>query len=525
MPVFVGCDLGTMGTKAAVVDMDGAILADAFEEVPLRYPRPGWVEQDLTEIERSAHRTVRVAVDRCGRRDIAAVAFSSQMSGIGTIDASFEPATHYDSWLDTRCAPYIDRMAEHAERVTELSGCPPSYSHGPKILYWQRERPRDFGRIARFLPPSAFVAGRLAGLRAEAAYMDRTYLHFTNLADNGRGTWSEELMGAFAIDADKLPRIVDPLDIVGEVTPAGAAATGLPAGTPVAAGAGDTAAAALGAAVVEPGEGFDVAGTASVLAMCLDRFAPDVEQRLLMASQSIVPGQWIALAFINGGGLALRWFRDVVAGELAGDPDGYAKLDRQAADVPPGSNGLLWSPHLQGRVLPPSPYERGGWVGLTSGHGRGHMYRAILEGIAYEYALWADAAGRAAGGAPLNRVRALSGGARSAVWNGIKADVLGVEWVPLARQEAGVLGDALVAAGATGHVTDLAATARAWQSTGEPVSPDPERRAQYLRFLRAYRVLSRGLEDAFQELAGAQPTSRGAESARRGDHPPSEAEG
>lgn len=500
MPIFVGCDLGTTGTKAAVVDMDGDILADAVEEVPLRHPRPGRVEQDLTDIEGSAHRTVRAAVERSGRRDVAAVAFSSQMSGIGSIDASFRPATHYDSWLDTRCAPYIERMAEHAERVTALSGCPPTYSHGPKILYWQRERPDDFSRIARFVTPNAYVAGRLAGLSADQAYMDRTFLHFTNLADNAASAWSQELLDTFAVDAGRLPRIVDPLDVVGTVTAAGAAATGLPAGTPIAAGAGDTTAAALGAAAVEPGEGFDVAGTASVLAICLDRFAPDPDQRLLMASQSVIPGQWIALAFINGGGLALRWFREAVATELAGDPAAYDKLDRRAAEIAPGSDGLMWSPHLQGRVLPPSPHERGGWVGLTSGHGHGHMYRAILEGIAYEYGLWADAARRAATGARLRRVRALSGGARSQVWNSIKADVLGVDWVPMVRQEAGVLGDALVAAAAAGYVTDLAATARAWQHAGEPVSPDPKRHALYQRYLGAYRLLSRNLDEVFQEL-------------------------
>ncbi|MGH3321459.1 MAG: xylulokinase [Streptosporangiaceae bacterium] len=503
MPVFVGCDLGTMGTKAGVVDEDGTILADAFEEVPLRYPRPGCVKQNLAHIEASGHRTVRLALQRSGRQDVQGVAFSGQMSGIGSIDSSFEPATYYDSWLDTRCEPYIRRMTEDAERVTAVSGCPPTYSHGPKILWWQHERPEDFRRILRFVTPSAYVAGRLVGLPAERAYIDRTYLHFTNLADNAASAWSEELIEAFGVDVDKLPRIVDPLDIVGTVTAQGSADTGLPAGTPVAAGAGDTAASVLGGAVVEPGQGLDVAGTASVLAFCLGRFAPDPRRRLLMASQSVIPGQWIALAFVNGGGLALRWFRDTVAAELAGRPDAYETLDREAAAVDPGSGGLLWCPHLQGRVLPPSPHVRGGWVGLTSGHGRAHMYRALLEGIAYEYALWADSVRDAAAGASLREVLALSGGARSRVWNAIKADVLGIAWVPLARQEAGVLGDALVAAAATGHADDVADTARAWQRTGERVDPDHERHARYQPYLTAYRLLSGHLDEIFEELGRA----------------------
>ena len=193
MPVFVGCDLGTMGTKAAVVDGDGRILGDAFEEVPLRSPRPGWVEQDLGEIEASAHRTIRAALTASGRaRDVAGVAFSGQMSGIGAVDDRFRPAVRFDSWLDTRCEPDIVAMGEHAARVVELSGCPPTYSHGPKILWWRRERPGDFRRIARFVVPGAFVAARLCGLAAKDAFIDRTYLHFSNLADTRRTAWSAD---------------------------------------------------------------------------------------------------------------------------------------------------------------------------------------------------------------------------------------------------------------------------------------------------------------------------------------------
>lgn len=504
MAVFVGCDLGTMGTKAAVVDEQGRMLGEAFEEVSLRSPRPGWVEQELEEIEVSAQRTIRAALEAAGDpRPVAGVAFSGQMSGIGAVDQDFRPVGPFDSWLDTRCEPYIWGLAEHAERVTRLSGCPPTYSHGPKILQWRKERPEQYRRVARFVVPGAYVAGRLCGLPASRAFVDRTYIHFSNLSDTERGAWSAELLEAFGLAEELLPEIVDPLDVVGEVDGRGEAATGLPAGTPVAAGAGDQAAASLGAGVVEPGQVFDSSGTASVLALCVDRFSPDVEHKVFMATHSVIAGTYIALAFINGGGLALRWFRDEVARLGPGEPDAFRRLDELAAAVEPGSGGLLWFPHFQGRVLPPQPSARGGWLGLTAGHGLGHMFRAILEGIAYEYAEWVRLMG-ARTEVELREARVLGGGARSRLWNQIKADVVGIDWLPVLRQECGVLGDALIAAAATHHVPDLAAAARAWQQTGTPVHPDSQRRGRYGRLLEAYRQLAAATGPVFERLRAAE---------------------
>lgn len=499
MTVFVGCDLGTMGTKAAVIDEDGAILGEAFVEVPLAHPRPGEAEQDLDVIERSAHDTIRLALERSGRStDVAGVAFSSQMSGIGTIDRDFRPATHFDSWLDQRCAPYIDRMAPHARRVVEVAGCPPTYSHGPKIAWWQHERPDDFRRVSRFVVPAAYVAGRLAGLRAEEAFIDRTYLHFSNLADTRASRWSDELIDLFGIDGSVLPRIVAPLDVIGEVTRDAAERTGLPVGTPIVAGAGDQSAAMLGAGVLEPGQAFDSAGTASFFAVCVDDFIPDTEHLTLACSHSVVEGRFMSQAFVNGGGLALRWFRDELAADLKDGRDAFVALDELAAATELGAGRLLWYPHFAGCVLPPRPRARGSWVGLTGGHTRGHLFRALLEGIAYEYASWAQSIRDT--GRELTEARVLGGGAASSLWNGIKADVLGIDVVPMVRQECGVLGDALMAAAGTGHVTDLGATIGRWQETRLPVRPDPERHARYAHFLAAYGMLRRDIHGVLERL-------------------------
>ncbi len=389
---LIGVDLGTSSTKAGLYDTDGHLLADATVDVPLYYPAPGVVEQENDDFYRTAAETVSNCVRDSGvdPRDIAAIAFDSQMAGVGSITDSYEPATRFDSWLDMRCQPYIAYLNDHhAEMITRLTGCAPTCDHGPKIMWWQRERPEEYANVAKFLMPSAYVAGKMAGLTADQAFMDYTFIHFSGLSDNQAGTWSTEICEALDIDMDRLPEIVEPWRVIGEVTEEAAREFGLAAGTPIAAGCGDTAANALGAGVVRPGMVFDVAGTASVLAGCTDTFVADVEHGALLTMRSVIPGLWNPLAYIAGGGQALRWFRDefeleAVAGK---DPDAaYAAMIAEAMDVPPGADGLFFSPHLGGRICPATPEMRGAWLGFSWGHSRAHFFRAVLESVAYEYA-------------------------------------------------------------------------------------------------------------------------------------------
>ena len=500
-PVFVACDMGTTLVKAAVVDLSGAVLGQWAEESRLERPRPGVVEQDLLQIESEAHTAIRRAVEQSGRAsDVAAVSFSSQMSGIGAVGDDFAPVAPFDSWLDSRCAQDIYDMEPHARRVAELSGCPPTYSHGPKQRWLKRTQPDVYRRTRAFQVPGPFVAARLAGLDVGDAYIDRTNLCFANLSDTRAGTWSEELVDLFGLDAEKLPRIVGPDEVVGHVTPTASAATGIPAGVPVVAGGGDQIVACLGVGVSRPGRASDSAGTASLFSVCLDRWAPDTDALNLITSQSIVPGQYLAFAFVNGGGQGLEWVRREVLGSNESADVAFGKLEDLAAAVPPGSEGLLWLPHFQGGVTPPRPHLRSGWIGITGGHTQGHLYRSVLEGIALQYASWAEHAATAMG-RPLTEVRAMGGGSKSDLWLSIKADVLGIPFVRTSTSEAALLGNALLGALATGHVTDVAATADQWNSTSPAVRPDPGRHQEYERYRVVFERLSQTVDPVFRELS------------------------
>lgn len=507
---LVGIDLGTSSTKASIFNTDGRLVAQSVMDVPIYYPKPGVVEQEMDDFYHSAAHTVRTCLHESGiePRQVAAVACDSQMAGVGAIDEDFNPAIRFDSWLDMRCQPYIEDIDRHyGDQVTRLTGCPPTCDHGPKILWWKEEQPQAYRRIARFLMPAGYVAGKMAGLSAEDAFIDYTFIHFSGLSDAQAGDWSAELCQALGVDRDKLPRIVEPWHIVGEVSEKACADFGLAPGTPVAAGCGDTAAGALGGGVVRPGMLFDVAGTAAVLAGCTSEFVADVQNRALLTMRSVIPGLWNPLAYIAGGGIALRWFRDTFYNQLRGQaqpvsPGLYEEMAAQAARIPPGADGLFFSPHLGGRICPSTPQMRGAWLGFSWGHTQAHFLRAVMESVAYEYAYYLSILRELIPDLKLTQARVVGGGARSAVWNQIKADVLGVPYQPLRGEEFGTWGCAMIAGKAVGIFNDLAETAYEHAvPNGPPIHPNPDHWAVYQGLVRQHIYWQGMLKEAFTYLS------------------------
>jgi xylulokinase len=495
--LLLGVDLGTTATKAAVYHPDGTLVAEAREEVPIRHVQPGWVEQDSAEFYGSAAHAVRrcIASSTIDPANIAAIAFDSQMAGVGTIDEHFQPAAPFDSWLDMRCRPYIEQLnSHHAERIISLSGCPPTCDHGPKMMWWMHERPDDYRRIAKFVMPSCYVAGRLAGLRADQAYIDHTFLHFTTLADAETGTWSPELCGILGVDAARLPRIVAPWEVIGAAQPDAARDFGLIPGTLVAAGCGDTAAGALGAGVVRPGMLLDTAGTAAVLACSTGRFVADTKHRALMTMRSVVEGLWHPLAYIAGGGLALRWYRDNWSTE-----GNYDSLSQFALQSPPGCDGLVFSPHLGGRICPAAPEMRGAWIGFSWSHTPAHFCRALMESVGYEYAFYLSILTSLLPDLEVVEARVIGGGAQSSVWNQLKSDILQTPYRRVMRTESATWGAALIAGKASGIIQDLAGTALACAPVAEETCrPDaalrPVYRGGFELYLRWQEQLQKGFE-------------------------------
>jgi xylulokinase len=374
------------------------------------------------------------------------------------------------------------------------------------MLWWKHEQPEHYQRIIKFVTPAGYVAGRMAGLRGEQGFMDYTFIHFSGFSDGRAGTWSRELCDRLGMDIEKLPQIVEPWKMIGEVSQEAAQYFGLATGTPIAAGAGDTAANALGAGIVRPGMVLDVAGTAAVLAGCTDQFVADEKNRALLNMRSVIPGLRNPLAYIAGGGIALRWFRDQFfnthQGQALPAEDVYDRMTASAAQVPPGCEGLFFSPHLGGRICPSDPQMRGTWVGFSWGHTQAHFFRAVLESVAYEYAYYLGILKDLIPGLALIEARAVGGGARSQVWNQIKADVLGVPYQTLQRSEFGTWGCAMIAGKAVEIFDDLAETATiTTQPAGEAIRPRVEAHSTYQTYVEQYIGWQKVFSEAFTQLA------------------------
>lgn len=484
----IGVDIGTQGTKTAVFQTDGKKMGEAFEPSRLIRKGPGTVWQEPQEICGSVLRTIRAAVEQSGvnTRAVRAIGMDAQMAGIMAVDREFEAVGMYDSWLDTRCSPYIERMkAQAEEEILKKTGGPVTYTHGPKILYRKWEYPEEYQRAAKFVLPGVYVAGKLCGLKAEDAWIDYTHLHFSGFADNRKKEWDQGLLEEFQISREKLPRIEKPWTIVGGLTAASARACGLPEKTPVAAGCGDSAASALGAGIVEKDMIYDVAGTASVFSCSTENFTPDLRYRTLLFSRSVLDGLYTPLAYIGGGGLCLPWF-------LRQNGGTYDQWNEKASAIPAGSQELYFVPHVSGRTCPNDPGIRGTFWGIDFIHTPAHMYRSILEGIAYEYSYYYRILKEQNPRFSPSCIYGAGGGTKSKLFCQIKADVLGLPYRPLETADTAVFASAAIAGYGAGCISDLKAAAAA-RVKKETYVPEMKNTEYYQQAARIYEKLLNAL--------------------------------
>lgn len=483
-------DVGTQSARAALVRPDGGVTDVASAAIELFTPAPGRAEQAPDDWWAAAARSVSELLGRRGEAGVAAVGVGAQMHGVVPVDAGGRSlAARVGIWNDKRAAELAAAAAarpDAAELAAIAGNVPLPAWPGFKIAWLRDHAPDVHRRAAAYLVVKDLVNLRLTGVRAT----DPTEASGTWLLDARTGRWSDELIGALGLARAQLPDVAEPVAVIGGVTPSAAAATGLAAGTPVVCGAGDMLCQLLAAGTTRPGRVCEVSGTASILAAWADGPAPDPRAMSLRAAG----GGWVRFGIADAGGVSLRWFADRL-----GAGSTLEALLGSAAEVPAGSGGLLFLPSLLGERTMGSSAARGAFVGLTPGHGRPELLRAILEGVTFEL--------RRALEVVADRPEALrvtGGGAASGAWNRIRADVYGLPVRPLAAPEGGIRGAAILAGVGAGWWDDAAAAAERLACPGEEVRPDPERRRVYEALYAEYRAVHDLLDARWPGWPGRQ---------------------
>lgn len=473
-----------------VLDEGGHVIGSSIEpHVPFSSLQIGWAEQNPEDWWRGCCKAVPPALTNAGVRaeDIACVGFSGQMHGAVLLDERGQVVRPALIWCDVRTDPQCRELKDKigAEKIIQAT-CNPALANFTltKLLWVRENEPHNWKRVRSVMLPKDYVRFRMTGERAT----DMADASGTLLLDVAQRRWSRVMLEAVEFDDALLPALFESPEICAKVSRRGAAATGLRQGTPVVAGAGDQAACAVGVGIVAPGAVSVTIGTSGVVFAATDQPVLEPGGRLHTFCHA-VPARWHVMGVTQAAGLSLRWFRDQFGAGPHDGRDSYERLTAEAAKASAGCDGLLWTPYLMGERTPHlDPEARGALVGLTATHARAHLIRAILEGVAFSlrdtFTLFDEMK------IAVKSVRLGGGGARSALWRQIQADVYGRE-VEIAEAEEGAAYGAAILAGVGAGVWKsvveaCAATVRVASSVQPRVSDVTVLNASYERYQRVY---------------------------------------
>jgi xylulokinase len=475
---LLGIDVGTGGTRALILDERGHVISSATEDHrAFVSPQIGWAEQDPCDWWRACGVAVRDALAQAKLRgdQISCVGLSGQMHGAVLLDEHGRVVRPAMIWCDVRTEKQCQELTDQigADKLIQLT-CNPALTNFTltKCLWVRENEPENWRRVRSVMLPKDYVRFRLTGERAT----DVADASGTLLLDVANRRWSKEMLKLVQMDESLLPRLYESSEICGRISDAGAAATGLQKGTPVVAGAGDQAAGAIGMGVVSPGTVSATIGTSGVVLAATDRPALDSKGRVHTFCHA-VPGRWIAMGVTQAAGLSLRWFRDQF-----GAGQSYESLIAEAASASPGCDGLLWAPYLMGERTPYlDPAARGMLFGLTASHTRGHVIRAILEGVAFSlrdtFTIFKEME------VPVKTIRLGGGGARSPLWRQIQADIYGQPVETVDAEEGAAYGAAILAGVGVKTWSSVDEACESTVRVAEKITPDSE---HFLILERAY---------------------------------------
>ncbi len=496
MTLLLGIDLSTTGAKALLIDEKGSVVSSATTPLSLSTPRDLWSEQEPREWWEATVKSVKQAlsVANSSGEEVAAIGLTGQMHGLVVLDDEGEVLRPAILWNDQRCGAECDeiRGLVGLERLVQITGNDALTGFtAPKILWLRNHEPDVYRRIRRVLLPKDYIRYKLSGVMA----MDKADGSGTMLFDLGKRTWSTDILNALNFSAAWFPPTFEGHETTSEVDAEAAELTGLKKGIPVVAGGGDQSAQAVGVGVVRPGTIAVTLGTSGVVFAATE--APLIEPHgRLHAFCHAVAGRWHLMGVMLSAAGSLQWYRDCLASDRS-----FEELVNEASSVPAGSEGLIFLPYLSGERTPhPDPLARGAFIGLTMRHGRAHLTRAVLEGVAFGLKDMFELM-KGVGLGPIEQVRVSGGGAKSSLWRQILADVLEAELVTTNTTEGAAYGAALLAGIGAGVWPDADTACAQTIVITDRVTPKAENTTRYRLLYEQYKNLYPTLKSVFHALS------------------------
>ena len=505
MSAFLGIDIGTSGTKTVVIDPQGRLLGEAMQEYPCFTPRPLWSEQDPEHWWQATLATIQQAVSQAGidPQQVKGIGLSGQMHGSVFLDQQHRVIRPAILWNDQRTAQEcqeIEQRAGSREELIRLVANPALTGFtAPKILWLRRHEPENYARVRHVLLPKDYIRLRLTGELAT----DVSDASGTLLLDVARRQWSRELLQRLELPEEWFPCCYESHEPTGTLRPEVAGQLGLSPQVVVVAGAGDCAAGAVGNGIVRSGVLSTSIGTSGVMFVHCDQMTVDPQGRVHTFCHAVA-GRWHMMGVNLCAGGSLQWFRNQLCLGLTAEcapsgTDPYQLLGAEAARVPPGAQGLVFLPYLSGERTPHAdPLARGAFVGLTLAHGRGHLVRAIMEGVTFALRDSLEIFRELR--VPVEQIRVSGGGSKSPLWRQIQADVFGQDVVRLVAEQGPAFGVALLAAVGCGEYESIEAACDATIQVAEHIRHDPQTTAVYDQVFATYRALYPSLKPHFQAM-------------------------
>lgn len=501
--IVIGIDIGTGGCKTVASDINGRIVAEAFEEYSVHHPQLNWAEQDPEEWWRAARLTLKQVTSKIPSDRIVGVGLTSQREAFVPLNKAGEKLYNSIIWLDMRTVAQKDEIEKliSPRKVLEITGVPVDYIFSAAKILWIKENlPDIFQKIDRILFAKDYIAFKLCGVKAT----DRSMASRTMLFDIHKLQWSHEICESLEVPIDILPEVKGSWEVVGEVDSEASEQTGLPMGVPVVSGGGDRPCEALGAGAYKEGYVNIGTGTGTVFEVPLSKPKPD-PKGLIDCCCHVVPDTWEYEIIINATGESLRWFRDNFGYEEVhkAKEEGispYVLFDKMAATVPPGAGGLFYYPYLWGARAPKfNLLARSAFIGFTHAHKKPAFIRAILEGVAFQYSETLQLVREL--GVNVRRITMTGGEVKSSLWNQIKADVLGADLHIPEVLDAAALGACILASVGVKAYLDFESAVNQMVRISKIYNPNLEIHKRYVKLFEVYKKVYEHYEKCFIMLS------------------------